>query len=259
MTSPKCAIHEASLLTAVRSIFHVYLITKTCKPAAKTALLDMLRFVFSRMEAYSAGTAAIVATVTSSRTNTLKAEPKSLTESTSTSSLAAESFADCPATDETTTTTATTSEDDVSNLVVATPSTATATSSSVPSTIMDLTMPSLYHRDAYFVFRSLCKLSSKALPGEDGTSDKSSSTSSLFNMTNTNASPDPLALNNKILSLELILAVMDFCGKSFCQSESFIQLVQHHLCVSLLKNCVSNQTQVAYLSQTIFIRVVSSE
>jgi brefeldin A-inhibited guanine nucleotide-exchange protein len=54
MTSPKCGVHESTMLLALRSTFHVYLVTKTpaCKQLAKEALLDTLRSVFFRMEAY---------------------------------------------------------------------------------------------------------------------------------------------------------------------------------------------------------------
>ena len=68
---------------------------------------------------------------------------------------------------------------------------------------------------------------------------------------------DPLALNSKILSLELILAVFDHCGDAFRHGEKFVYAVQSYLCVSLLKNCMSNQTVVAHLSLKIFLLLVS--
>ena len=54
MTSPKCGIHEASMLKAIRATFHVYLVTKStnCKTISKSSLLEMIRSVFSFMEAY---------------------------------------------------------------------------------------------------------------------------------------------------------------------------------------------------------------
>jgi brefeldin A-inhibited guanine nucleotide-exchange protein len=54
----------------------------------------------------------------------------------------------------------------------------------------------------------------------------------------------------------LILAAIDLGENAFCEGERFVNLVQQYLCVSLLKNCVSNHTQVAYLSQNIFLQLV---
>lgn len=56
MTSPVCSVHEAGMLKAVRTVFHIYLITKydDVKKMSREVLLDMLRSVFQRMEAYDA-------------------------------------------------------------------------------------------------------------------------------------------------------------------------------------------------------------
>ena len=56
MTSPVCAVHGAGMLKAVRTVFHIYLITKhdDVKQTSRAVLLDMLRSVFQRMEAYDA-------------------------------------------------------------------------------------------------------------------------------------------------------------------------------------------------------------
>ncbi len=56
MTSPACAVHEAGMLKAFRTVFHVYLISthEEVKQVSREVLLDMLRSVFQRMEAYDA-------------------------------------------------------------------------------------------------------------------------------------------------------------------------------------------------------------
>jgi brefeldin A-inhibited guanine nucleotide-exchange protein len=56
MTSPSCSVHEAGMLKAVRTVFHIYLISKNddVKKMSREVLLDMLRSVFQRMEAYDA-------------------------------------------------------------------------------------------------------------------------------------------------------------------------------------------------------------
>jgi hypothetical protein len=195
MTSPKCAVHESTMLLAVRSIFHVYLITKstTVKEAAKLALLDMERLIIGRMEANEA----------ISKTK----EPPT--------------------------------KSDIDKEMYDDKSTAFA---------------SQYHADSYALFRSLCKMSSK-----ETTEDKQDDLPLGFSFFNLQGSlTDPMDFEGKILSLELILAAVEFSGEAFCEGDRFVYLVQHYLCVSLLKNCMSNNTQVAYLSQKIFLVLVSS-
>jgi Guanine nucleotide exchange factor in Golgi transport N-terminal/Dimerisation and cyclophilin-binding domain of Mon2 len=201
MTSPKCSVHDNSMLTALRSTFHVYLVTKavTCKASAKRALLDMLKAVFFRMEAHDA--------VSRSKSSPQDIQP-------------------------------TVSEDN---------DTSSSPTKPLPS------FASQYHADAYYLFRSLCKLSSKELPAD--TTDEAAKSKHGRLLFNTLIPTDPTELNSKILSLELILAAMEYSGEAFTSSK-FLYLVQHYLCGSLLKNCVSNHTQVAFLSQKIFLVLV---
>ena len=192
MTSPKCAVHESSMLLAVRSIFHVYLISKSTivKDAAKLALLDMDRLIIGRMEAYEA--------LSKTKEKPERAEPETYDDK----------------------------------------STAFA---------------SQYHADSYALFRSLCKMSAKETT-EDKQQDELPLGFSFFNLQG--SASDPMDFEGKILSLELILAAVEFSGEAFCEGDRFVYLVQHYLCVSLLKNCMSNNTQVAYLSQKIFLVLV---
>jgi brefeldin A-inhibited guanine nucleotide-exchange protein len=97
----------------------------------------------------------------------------------------------------------------------------------------------------------LCKLSAKTLPEED----PKSKLTIPFTITTV---VDHLALNSKVLSLELILAVFENCGEAFRHCDKFIYAAQNYLCVSLLKNCMSVHTDVAYLSLKLFIVLVSS-
>lgn len=99
--------------------------------------------------------------------------------------------------------------------------------------------PSVLHKDAYLLFRALCKLSMKAI-----TDDPS-------------IPSDPVALQSKILSLELLLSILDHAGPTFRTSEKFVYLVRSYLCVSLLKNATSSNTQVVGLSLRIFIAMTA--
>ena len=91
----------------------------------------------------------------------------------------------------------------------------------------------------------VCKLSSKSLPGID---DKPNNT---FQFLSAASTVDPLALNNKVLSLELLLQIMECAGPVICNGEKFIQLVQSQLCVG--RNGVSGDSlspRPAYLLST---------
>uniref|UniRef100_A0A061RZG9 Brefeldin a-inhibited guanine nucleotide-exchange protein 2-like n=1 Tax=Tetraselmis sp. GSL018 TaxID=582737 RepID=A0A061RZG9_9CHLO len=91
-------------------------------------------------------------------------------------------------------------------------------------------------RDAFLVFRSLCKLSSK-------TSDSS-------------PGMDAMAIRGKLLSLELIKILLENSGPVFARSERFISAVKQHLCLSLLKNSASPVPQAQRLSCSILLTLV---
>lgn len=96
--------------------------------------------------------------------------------------------------------------------------------------------PSTTHKDAFLVFRALCKLSMKGLNDD----------------VNVDAS-DQIALQNRILSLELILHSLQHSGPAFRSGDRFIHVIRHLLCVSLLRNCTSQITQVTSISLQIFV------
>ena len=231
MTCPKCGVHEAAMLQAVRSTFHVYLVGKSVsgKDLAKRTLVDMLKCVFMRMEAYDiiSKDNNVGSSSDDDKQNGID-QSKSGDESVGTATTAATSNADDPST-------------------------------SVGA------FASQYHTDSYLLFRALCKLSSKTLPGDENvgmvppTGIGSSAMMQGMSATFFSSTPtvDPLALNSKILSLELILAVFEHCGDAFQNGEKFVYAVQSYLCVSLLKNCMSNHTVVAHLSLKIFLLLVS--
>jgi brefeldin A-inhibited guanine nucleotide-exchange protein len=233
MTCTKCSIHENSMLTVVRCTYHVYLVTKstTLKDSAKRALLDIIKAVFFRMEAYDAV---------------------------------------CPGGMSDTSATGTSSDSSIGGVVVVDKKTADVEEEEGGAGTSDRSPPpspssssfpkfaSQYHADAFYLFRSLCKLSSKELPADmtDEMLTKAKPGRLLF----PSALPtDPTELNSKILSLELILIILEqYVGDAFVfhRNTKFIYLIQHYLCGSLLKNCISNHTQVAFLSQKIFLVLV---
>ena len=95
----------------------------------------------------------------------------------------------------------------------------------------------IYQKDAFLIFRSLCKLSMKPLP--DGPPD-----------------PKSHELRSKVLSLQLILSVVQNAGPVFRSNEMFISAVKQYLCVALSKNGVSNICEVFELSLAIFLSLL---
>ncbi|XP_072016825.1 brefeldin A-inhibited guanine nucleotide-exchange protein 1-like [Amphiura filiformis] len=96
----------------------------------------------------------------------------------------------------------------------------------------------ILQKDAFLVFRSLCKLSMKPLA--DG-------------------APDPKSheLRSKVLSLQLLLSVIQNAGPVFRTNEMFITAIKQYLCVALSKNGVSSVPEVFELSLAIFLTLLS--
>ncbi|XP_048255616.1 brefeldin A-inhibited guanine nucleotide-exchange protein 1-like isoform X2 [Haliotis rufescens] len=97
----------------------------------------------------------------------------------------------------------------------------------------------ILQKDAFLVFRSLCKLSMKPL-GE--------------------GPPDPKSheLRSKILSLQLLLSILQTAGHVFRTNEMFINAIKQYLCVALSKNGVSAVPEVFELSLAIFLTLLSN-
>ncbi|KAK4418757.1 Brefeldin A-inhibited guanine nucleotide-exchange protein 2 [Sesamum alatum] len=92
-------------------------------------------------------------------------------------------------------------------------------------------------RDAFLVFRALCKLSMKTPPKD--------------------AAADPQAMKGKIVALELLKILLENAGAIFRTSERFLDAIKQYLCLSLLKNSASTLMIVFQLSCSIFISLVS--
>ncbi|XP_028850185.1 brefeldin A-inhibited guanine nucleotide-exchange protein 2 isoform X2 [Denticeps clupeoides] len=96
----------------------------------------------------------------------------------------------------------------------------------------------ILQKDAFLVFRSLCKLSMKPL-GE--------------------GPPDPKSheLRSKVVSLQLLLSVLQGAGPVFRTHEMFVNAIKQYLCVALSKNGVSAVPEVFELSLAIFLTLLS--
>ncbi|CAN8254084.1 unnamed protein product [Cochlearia groenlandica] len=92
-------------------------------------------------------------------------------------------------------------------------------------------------RDAFLVFRALCKLSMKTAPKESST--------------------DLQSMRGKILALELLKILLENAGAVFRTSERFLGAIKQYLCLSLLKNSASTLMIIFQLSCSIFISLVA--
>ncbi|GMH00579.1 hypothetical protein Nepgr_002418 [Nepenthes gracilis] len=101
----------------------------------------------------------------------------------------------------------------------------------------DVQIGNKLRRDAFLVFRALCKLSMKTPPKE--------------------ALSDPHLMRGKIVALELLKILLENAGAIFRTSERFLGAIKQYLCLSLLKNSASTLMIVFQLSCSIFISLVS--
>ncbi|CAA0842657.1 Brefeldin A-inhibited guanine nucleotide-exchange protein 2 [Striga hermonthica] len=102
---------------------------------------------------------------------------------------------------------------------------------------MEVQIGNKLRRDAFLVFRALCKLSMKTPPKD--------------------AASDPQAMKGKIVALELLKILLENAGAIFRTSERFLDAIKQYLCLSLLKNSASTLMIVFQLSCSIFISLVS--
>jgi hypothetical protein len=140
------------------------------------------------------------------------------------------------------------------------------------------------HRDSFLVLRTLCKLSMKTLQDTSKNSHtgglqssgsnlvwdaKDSSRDEQGEVPPSPGRPSPQiiaekamnsALESKILALELLLYVLqntDMSGAFMHHSGSPFQFaIRNYLCVSLLKNCTSDNTTVVNLSLRLFVPLI---
>jgi brefeldin A-inhibited guanine nucleotide-exchange protein len=97
-------------------------------------------------------------------------------------------------------------------------------------------LASVLQKDAFLVFRALCKLSIRSA---DATSASEVTT-----------------LRGKILALELLKILLENSGPLFRSGERYIGAIKQYLCLSLLKNCSSAAPQAQRLCASIFLTLI---
>uniref|UniRef100_A0A8C1I6V9 ADP-ribosylation factor guanine nucleotide-exchange factor 1 (brefeldin A-inhibited) n=1 Tax=Cyprinus carpio TaxID=7962 RepID=A0A8C1I6V9_CYPCA len=264
VTSQHIEIHEGTVLQAVRTCYNIYLASKNLinQTTAKATLTQMLNVIFARME-----NQAVSAFDTSPVLQEAKQmererhrqhspvspqEPESPGQrhiDTPCKSLPTEANGGpghqgskveqgsppyespepengtdfCPA------------ENEQTEADQATAAESVATTGSAPGAKFS----HILQKDAFLVFRSLCKLSMKPL--SDGPPD-----------------PKSHELRSKVLSLQLLLSILQNAGPIFKTNEMFINAIKQYLCVALSKNGVSSVPEVFELSLSIFLTLLSN-
>uniref|UniRef100_A0AAR2LXF3 SEC7 domain-containing protein n=1 Tax=Pygocentrus nattereri TaxID=42514 RepID=A0AAR2LXF3_PYGNA len=248
VTSPHIEIHEGTILLTVRTCYNIYLASRNLinQTTAKATLTQMLNVIFTRMEnqavsmnsSYSLSweVDALIGFFMSLVTNMCNDMKFSCTVSNLTGL----------------------DQNSDSESKVAPPVVRADTQhmngvvddrASVSSTdIMDAEamqniqtaarFSHILQKDAFLVFRSLCKLSMKPLA--DGPPD-----------------PKSHELRSKVVSLQLLLSVLQGAGPVFRTHEMFVNAIKQYLCVALSKNGVSSVPEVFELSLAIFLTLLS--
>uniref|UniRef100_A0A2I3TB07 ADP ribosylation factor guanine nucleotide exchange factor 2 n=1 Tax=Pan troglodytes TaxID=9598 RepID=A0A2I3TB07_PANTR len=236
VTSPHIEIHEGTILQTVRTCYNIYLASKNLinQTTAKATLTQMLNVIFTRMEnqVVSDSTYVLGARHHCSL-NSIMCDLGACEESLRVlGELECQECAIPPGVDENSQTNGI--ADDRQSL-----SSADNLESDAQGHQVAARFSHVLQKDAFLVFRSLCKLSMKPL-GE--------------------GPPDPKSheLRSKVVSLQLLLSVLQNAGPVFRTHEMFINAIKQYLCVALSKNGVSSVPDVFELSLAIFLTLLSN-
>ncbi|XP_059144360.1 brefeldin A-inhibited guanine nucleotide-exchange protein 1-like isoform X2 [Physella acuta] len=275
VTSTTCEIHEGTVLQTVRTCYNIYLASRNLvnRLTAKATLTQMLNVIFSRMETQAAQDEKVqeqsdnkdakkTDVVNGQETNDKKEsadEGVSVEENgeDSNDSVQAKSTKNKNETEDSVknngstqnsregsceTDTAEGIVSSILNDIIQNVGKGTATSpddSTEGGEQFHGAFSHILQKDAFLVFRSLCKLSMKPLG--DGPPD-----------------PKSHELRSKVLSLQLLLSILQNAGPVFRTNAMFINAIKQYLCVALSKNGVSSVPEVFELSLTIFITLLAN-
>uniref|UniRef100_A0A8D2ZKJ8 ADP-ribosylation factor guanine nucleotide-exchange factor 2 (brefeldin A-inhibited) n=1 Tax=Scophthalmus maximus TaxID=52904 RepID=A0A8D2ZKJ8_SCOMX len=223
VTSPHIEIHEGTVLLTVRTCYNIYLASRNLinQTTAKATLTQMLNVIFTRMENQAVSVAHYSSLLTLAFPPGGEHPAPPVPEQTEVAPPRVRA------------------EGQQMNGII-------EDRSSVSSTdMLGLQGPHnaarfshILQKDAFLVFRSLCKLSMKPLA--DGPPD-----------------PKSHELRSKIVSLQLLLSVLQGAGPVFRTHEMFVNAIKQYLCVALSKNGVSSVPEVFELSLAIFLTLLS--
>lgn len=134
--------------------------------------------------------------------------------------------------------------------------------------------PSQYHRDCFLIFRSLCRLTvmgdedpllppgQLSLPGAGpqpatgAAPGARAATNQPVFLSDDALMSNPVALQSKLLSLDLVQSLLEGSGPAFRSGPKFIAAIKQYLCVGLLKNFVSTIPALSSLSLKMFMTLM---
>ncbi|KAJ8522993.1 hypothetical protein ONZ45_g481 [Pleurotus djamor] len=241
--SPTTLVHHSSLLKAVRTVYNVFLLSTdpVNQMVAQGGLTQMVHHIFTRCRpnarpsassdpsspraksVYSPSPRAESFSINSSPQVTSRSLPDSLDASLAQSSTSEKLSEGEPPSER-----ASTEQVDAEH----------PTAEDFERSAKDLTVYDLFIKDAFLVFRALCKLTMKPLNTESERDLKSH------------------AMRSKLLSLHLVLTVLNshmslivdsssiIYSTSNHDATSFIQAINQYLCLCLSRNAVSPVPQV---------------
>lgn len=242
-TSQHVEVHEGTVLLTIRTVYNVYLASRNLvnQTTARATLTQMINVIFARMESQA-----------EEESVKIDGEPQQETGGGTVVSngeveaeLSTENVTNGDATDSQTIVRGIL--DDVVNSVVPLeeevslengPEDNGDEATAENDNMVTAKFTHVLQKDAFLVFRALCKLSMKPLP--DGT-------------------PDPRSheLRSKILSLQLLLGILQNAGPVLRSNEMFVIAIKQYLCVALSKNGVSSVPEVFELSLALFLALLA--
>lgn len=115
-----------------------------------------------------------------------------------------------------------------------------------------------YFRNAYYVFRALCKLSDREIKDKTNTDPKYALIPfALIVCSHTDSRcRTNLDLKSRIFSLRLIMQILQTSGPIFRASEDFLFVIKTYLCVSLSRNGVSSIPELFEMALFNFVELL---
>uniref|UniRef100_A0A8C1FJY4 ADP-ribosylation factor guanine nucleotide-exchange factor 2 (brefeldin A-inhibited) n=1 Tax=Cyprinus carpio carpio TaxID=630221 RepID=A0A8C1FJY4_CYPCA len=221
VTSPHIEIHEGTILLTVRTCYNIYLASRNLinQTTAKATLTQMLNVIFTRMENQAVNE---------------EIQESDQTTSSPAGGVEGEEAQPQPETEAG----AEVQEETEPDSGLGDSSVEGGDAESIQGSQTAARFSHILQKDAFLVFRSLCKLSMKPLA--DGPPD-----------------PKSHELRSKVVSLQLLLSVLQGAGPVFRTHEMFVNAIKQYLCVALSKNGVSSVPEVFELSLAIFLTLLS--
>uniref|UniRef100_A0A8C2FTT7 ADP-ribosylation factor guanine nucleotide-exchange factor 2 (brefeldin A-inhibited) n=1 Tax=Cyprinus carpio TaxID=7962 RepID=A0A8C2FTT7_CYPCA len=243
VTSPHIEIHEGTILLTVRTCYNIYLASRNLinQTTAKATLTQMLNVIFTRMENQAVSIKHLqLLHINGPPSPSLSPPGVPSTPSTPQDSSSINGQPEESKSEEEFAT------DKQSTKEIEHPGTGCRDMRNDSRLYFQIIQGSqtaarfshILQKDAFLVFRSLCKLSMKPLA--DGPPD-----------------PKSHELRSKVVSLQLLLSVLQGAGPVFRTHEMFVNAIKQYLCVALSKNGVSSVPEVFELSLAIFLTLLS--